>query len=196
VSIWRPEGSIRTIDAKFDGLSKDGRFWYSSEDRAGDWSQRYVGLADAPEGPRYPINPPGTHSSLLVTPGDWVWASLWTQSSDHGVWRFDYAIVDPTTGESKILAVKGHLIAVSPTRALAFAHWDYDHWSGELALYDLASGAKTILADAVYAAAVDPGFHLAPQPNTDQLAPGTRMAFLVRHRMASPYDGLWVTELP
>lgn len=196
LSIWQADGTIRTIDAKLDSFSfsDDGRFWFPSEEREAGWRQHYVGLADAPEGPRYPTNPPGTFSfQLEVLAGNWVLVDLWLDEEGS---RFDYAAVDPTTGQSQMLAVKGRLIAASPTRILAYANWDDGRKSGELALFDLASGAKTVLADGVYAAALDPGFHSAPQPNTDRLAPGTRVAFLVRHRFASAYDGLWVTELP
>jgi hypothetical protein len=63
-------------------------------------------------------------------------------------------------------------------------------------LIDLATGVQTLLAQDVYAAAVDPGIHAYVAPGTDALAPGTRIAFLVRNRMDSPYDGIWVAELP
>jgi hypothetical protein len=37
---------------------------------------------------------------------------------------------------------------------------------------------------------------VVPPPGTDPLAPGTRIAFLLRNRLESRDDGLWVAELP
>lgn len=191
--IWQPTG-LRVIEGLFVSFSDDGRFWFASEESSSGSLQWTVGAADSPEGPRYPTNPPDTSAFFKGSvAGNWVITTLWLDAAGT---RFDFTIVDPTTGQSQTLAVKGRLVATSPTRALAYANWDDGHKSGELALFDLASGAKTVLANGVYAAAVDPGFHSVPQPNTDRLAPGTRVAFLVRERFASPYDGLWVTELP
>jgi hypothetical protein len=63
-------------------------------------------------------------------------------------------------------------------------------------LVDLASGEQTMLAENVYAAAVDPGKTADVPMDADRLAPGTRVAFLTRSRLESPYDGLWVATLP
>ena len=66
----------------------------------------------------------------------------------------------------------------------------------EFCFVDLATGAQTLLAENVYTVAVDPGTHADVPPGMNALAAGTRIAFLVRNPFASPYDGLWVAELP
>ena len=88
------------------------------------------------------------------------------------------------------------MVALGHTRALAHVNWENGPGTGDLCLIDLATGAQTLLAENVYAAAVDTGIHADVPAGTDALAPGTRIAFLVRNRMDSPYDGVWVAELP
>ncbi|MDB4983292.1 MAG: hypothetical protein JWM82_4044, partial [Myxococcales bacterium] len=60
-----------------------------------------------------------------------------------------------------------------------------------LALLDFETGAITTLAENVDRFAIEP----APTGG-DPLAPGLRVAALVRARIASPYDGLWTMTLP
>jgi hypothetical protein len=48
-----------------------------------------------------------------------------------------------------------------------------------------------VLGENVYSAALEPG-----PLDADRLAPGKRVAFLVRNRLAGPYDGLWMATLP
>jgi hypothetical protein len=43
---------------------------------------------------------------------------------------------------------------------------------------------------------LDPGRFANASPDADRLASGTRVAYLVRDRLESPYDGLWVASLP
>ena len=104
--------------------------------------------------------------------------------------------MNPTAGTSRAVAGGGQVVAVGKTRALALLEWDGGRNSGTLTLIDLASGAQTLLAEDVYLAAVDPGHFVDVPPDADVLAPGTEIAFLSRGRFASPYDGLWVTQLP
>jgi hypothetical protein len=110
--------------------------------------------------------------------------------------RSDYYLIDPDTGISQSFAIHGQVISVGHTRALAIVNWDLARNAGDLRLIDLATQEQTLLAENVYTAAVDPGTHAEVPPGTDALAAGTRIAFLYRHRIDSPYDGLWVTELP
>jgi hypothetical protein len=53
-----------------------------------------------------------------------------------------------------------------------------------------------VLAEDVYAVAVDRGRSATVPPGKDVLLPGTRVAFLSRNRLESRDDGLWVAELP
>jgi hypothetical protein len=74
--------------------------------------------------------------------------------------------------------------------------WGLERSDGELTLVDMSSGARTFFAQDVYAVAVDRGKSARVPPGTDALAPGTRIAYLTRGRLESPYDGLWVAQLP
>jgi len=75
-------------------------------------------------------------------------------------------------------------------------NFDLARLVGDLTLIDFASGSRIFLAGDVYAVAVDRGASAMVPSGTAPLVAGTRIAFLTRNRLASPYDGLWVAELP
>ena len=110
--------------------------------------------------------------------------------------RSDIYLVDPDAMTSRTIASNGHVLSVGQTRALALLNFDLARLTGDLTLVDLASGDHTLIAEDVYAVAVDRGRLAIVPAGSDVLAPGTRVAFLTRNRLDSPYDGLWVTELP
>jgi hypothetical protein len=176
---------------RFSLFTPDGRYWFS---RNGSFDGRtYVGQADDPSSAVLPINPEGTWPNPYWDIGD---GRLLVGASAEDEARQELSLVDPAAGTSLVLAGGGQVVAVGRTRALALLEWDGARDTGTLTLIDLASGAKTSLADEVYAVAVDPGHSADAPPGFDALAPGTKIAFLTRGRMASSYDGLWVTELP
>jgi hypothetical protein len=88
------------------------------------------------------------------------------------------------------------VVALGQTRVLTILNWESTRQAGDLTLIDLDSAAQTMLAENVYAAAVDPGTTAKLPPDADRLSPGTRIGFLMRSRLESPYDGLWVATLP
>ena len=110
--------------------------------------------------------------------------------------RQDISIVDPVTRTSRAIASGGHLVALSQTRALAILNWESTRQAGDLTLIDLATAEQTVLAENVYEVAVDPGTTAYVPATTERLSPGTRFGFLMRSRLDSPYDGLWVATLP
>ena len=201
--IWKPEtgvtampvAPVRTAQAPSGTLSlftSDGNYWFSLRP-GGAQSALYIGSADDPSGPAYQVTPAGAqiYSHWELADGR-ILAGAWTTTD----YRKDYYLVDPSTGASQGFAVNGLLVALGHTRALAHVNWENGPATGDLCLIDLATGAQTLLAENVYAAAVDTGIHADVPAGTDALAPGTRIAFLVRNRMDSPYDGVWVAELP
>lgn len=105
--------------------------------------------------------------------------------------RSDISLADPVAGTERQIASTGHVVATGRQRCLTLLHWVASGGSGDLTIVDYATGAQTLVAQNVHAVAVD-----ASSDAGDALAPGTRVAFLVRNRIASPYDGLWVFELP
>jgi hypothetical protein len=201
--IWKPRtgvtampvAPVQTAQAPSGTLSfftSDGNYWFSLRP-GGAHSALYVGSADDPSGTAYQVTPAGAqeYSYWQLADGR-ILAGAWTTSD----YRKDYYLVDPRTGATQGLAVNGLMVALGHTRALAHVNWEAGPATGDLCLIDLATGAQTLLAQNVYATAVDPGVHADVPTGTDALAAGTRIAFLVRNRIDSPYDGVWVAELP
>ena len=208
--IWKPDTALSILPAfpsssylaptgPFSAFTRDGSRWFSYR-----WlpeqgqSAFFVGSADDPAGPAFQLRPPVVQLGAGTTlDSHWELAdgklltAAWTDLT-----RMDYYLVDPNTGASQTFAIHGQVVAVGNGRALAFVDWQIGYGTGDLDLIDLTTGARTLLAENAYAAAVDPGTHAEVSPGSDALASGTRIAFLVRNRMDSPYDGLWVAELP
>jgi hypothetical protein len=172
-------------------FTRDGLHWFS---RYPPFDGRvYIGQADDPASPMLQVNPDGTWTAPYWDIGDGrLLVGAWADQLS----RQELYLVALAAGTSQALAGGGHAVAVGRTRALALLEWDGARDAGTLTLIDLASGAKTPLADEVYEVAVDPRRSADVLPGTDPLAAGTKVAFLSRGRLASPYDGLWVTELP
>jgi hypothetical protein len=198
LGVWKPETGVTAMPVapvQNAQAPRDGNYWFSLRPgrEPGGRPALYVGSADDPAGPAYQVTPAGAqiYSHWELADGR-ILAGAWTTTDD----RKDYYLVDPSTGASQGFAVNGLLVALGHTRALAHVNWEAGLGTGDLSLIDLATGAQTLLGQDVYAAAVDPGTHADVPPGTDALAPGTRIAFLVRNRMDSPYDGIWVAELP
>ena len=170
-------------------FTRDGKYWFSRD----AMSTVNIGLADDPTAPLFPIHPNGTRVSAFWETHDghfWVGASTTDEN------RQDIYLIDPEARTSRTLATGGHLVVPGHTRALAILNWESSRLAGDLVLIDLASGEQTLLAENVYAAAVDPGQTADVSPDADRLASGTRVAFLTRSRLESPYDGLWLATLP
>jgi hypothetical protein len=199
--LWKPESGAQAMagipvamtawpDGENSIFTRDGRYWFS-------WGNArrtvHVGPADDPAAPTFPIHPDGTVVTALWEVGD---GRLLVGSSTTDPNRQDIAVVDPALRTSHTIASGGHAVALGRTRTLAIVNWESTRAAGDLALVELASGEQTILAENVYAAAVDPGYTADVPPEVDRLAPDTRVAFLTRSRLESPYDGLWVARLP
>ncbi len=138
-------------------------------------------------GPALPMNPKGTGvSGLWPLPDGRLLVEDWI-TDEH---RNDVYLVDPSASTMEPFTSTGAIVATGRDRCLALLHWLAAGASGDLTLIDYATGAQTVLAQDVYAVAVD-----APPETSDALAPGTRIVYLVRGRIASPDDGLWATEL-
>jgi len=182
-------------DGRQSMFTRDGRHWLSVDARTvGDaleiaW---LVGDADKPSLPRVQLNPWGEALAALWETSDG--RLLVGASPVHEDSRQDLYFVDPSTGSSRLIASGGHLVALGQTRALALLNWQLSSSTGDLTLVDLETGDKTVLAESVYDVALDPGSGTAAE--ADALASGRQLAFLIRNRLASPYDGLWVARLP
>ncbi len=184
-----PASVTELPDGRKSMFTRDGAYWFSLDEQR----TVRVGPADDPTAPTFPIHPAGTLLAALLETGD---GRLLVGASTTDLDRQDLAIVDPTTGAVLPIASGGHLVALGHGRVLAMLNWESSSLVGDLVLIDLASGAQTVLAENVLAAAVDPGQTADVPPGADRLASGTRVAFLARSRLESPYDGLWVTTLP
>jgi hypothetical protein len=176
-----------------EAFTSDGNHWYRAE---GGWGSAVnVGSADNPEAPLWPISPDGAYAVLPTLLAD---GRLLVESRviDDARLPKDIAVVDPDTGGRRPVCSGCKRVALGHTRALLLVDWALADDTGNLTLVDLATLARTRLAESVYAVAVDPGTSAAVPPESDALASGTQVAFLVRNRLASPYDGLWLARLP
>lgn len=202
---WDPAKSsfpaaITQVNLAPDGrqslFTRDGRHWLSSQERTigsdGITVAFFAGDADDPSLAPVQLNPWGEDLAALWEMDD---GRLLVGASALRVGlRQDLFLVEPDTGSSRLMASGGHVVAVGRTRVLALLNWQLSSSTGDLTLIDVETGAKTLLAENVYELAVDANASSAG--DVDALAPGTRIAFLVRNRLASPYDGLWVARLP
>jgi hypothetical protein len=185
---FSPEGHLSMF-------TRDGRHWLSSQARTvgSDGITVAFFASSVDDASRAPVQ---------LNPWGEELASLWEMANGRLLVgasalrvgeRQDIFSVDPDTGSSKLVASGGHLVALGQRRALALLNWQLSSSTGDLTLIDLDTGAKTLLAENVYDLAVDTA---SSEVASDTLAPNTRIAFLVRNRLASPYDGLWVARLP
>jgi hypothetical protein len=140
-----------------------------------------------------------TAAPCLLNPAGTVLAGVWAlldgrllveASLSYVSEQNDIYLVDPAARTARALATRGHVIATGHDRFLALLHW-LASGSGDLTLIDYATGAETLIAQNVFAFAID----MSPVVG-DALGPGTRVVYLVRNRIASPYDGLWAIDLP
>jgi hypothetical protein len=201
-TIWTPDGSV-TFDAmpitsclgdvryRSSVFNRAGSLWFSAT-WTSDISRMLVGWSDHPEEPPMPIAPDGTsvhrcwelegHRLLVEAgPGD---------SQDTDLYLFD-----PSNREIRPLAGGSQVVQAGKDRALVLLQWERWRSAGELAIIDYATGQRTHLSDDVAQAVVD-SRNADILSGPDPMAPGTNVAFISRNRLDSPYDGLWLTEVP
>jgi hypothetical protein len=185
LSRWTPGAETRTtaISQGYSYLSDDGRFWLHTVGAATE-----ARPVTDPDAPAYVINPPGTRTQMPRSLPD---GRLLVQVDVAQSYRYDLYVVDVLARTARPLASGGNVAAVGATRVLAFLRWSPNSDSGDLSLVDLETGNVSLLAENAYRYALEP-----PPPGGDPLAPGLRLAAVVRSRIASPYDGLWVSTLP
>src|SRR3954465_2606408 len=201
VIVWRPGIGFTEVPAArvaFPGLidasgpspfTSDGDRFFAYGPEGNDPSTQFVRIylasADDPRGPRLRLNGPGTALNEVRSLAEGqLLIRTWTTLPERG----DILVVDPRLGTIRPIATGGTVTAVGAGRALALLRIVERAGSGDLTLLDLATGAHTLLAENVTSVALDPG----PNP----VAPGAPIAFIVRNRLASPYDGLWLGTLP
>jgi hypothetical protein len=165
----------------------DGRHWFSS--KSGSVDGRYDIFAqrsDDPAGPGVRITPEGTNSYSYWQFPD---GRLLTEAFYTVYERSDLLVVDPASGDSRLLARNGRVVTIGAERVLALLR-PVDGVS-ELTSIVLDTGVSTLLAENVSSAAFGPSV-----VGGDPLPAGSRIAFTINHRFSSPYDGVWVTTLP
>jgi hypothetical protein len=169
-------------------FTPDGAFLFVSDRGASERQPVALLSADDVTAAPFSLTPAGTGMS-----GVWPLTAgrLLVENWITDVRRNDIYLVDPAARTSRALASTGNVVAIGRDRFLALLHWVADGGSGDLTLLDYATATPTLIAQNVSAVAVD----ASADPN-DGLAPGTRVAYLVHDRIASPYDGLWVIDLP
>jgi hypothetical protein len=199
LQIWKPDTQVTRLydmailDPTSAFFTSDGDYFFSS--RNSDRNGVYVGSAQDPKGPVHHITPsgidPGEMSRRPLAGNRVLIAGYLTAEQS----RREYFLAEPDAFAPKPFIFADYFVASGSSRALFLANQDPTFPVADLILIDFETRAQTLLAQSVYAATVDPG-PFADAPPADALAPGTRVAFLLRNRIASPYDGLWVAELP
>lgn len=191
-AVWSVPVLYRLISRQelfaFSSFTQDGRFWAEVGPDADLQQPMWLHWADDPTRPRVPLNPEGTGVS-----GAWPLADgrLLVEASVSENRRNYFHLIDPEAGTTRALPGLGNVVATGRDRFLALLNFVTVSSSGDLTLIDYASGTQTLIAENVYSVAVD----TSPDPG-DALAPGTRLVYLARNRIVSPYDGCWAVELP
>jgi hypothetical protein len=169
-------------------FTPDGQFRLVVEGFQSDRQPVDLQSADDATAPFFRLNQPGTGIGGIWPLGD---GRMIVEDWLTDIERNDIYVVDPVARTQRAIASTGNVVATGRDRCLALLHWVASGSSGDLTSVDYATGAATLIAENVHAVAVD-----ASGDPDDALAPGTRVAFLVRNRIPSPYDGLWVIDLP
>jgi hypothetical protein len=170
----------------FAGFTGDGAFWFSTASGPDvTWPVIQVGPADDPTAPRRLLTPPGTYdyNDWALADGRWMMA-VFAKDMD----RSDIIAVDLATGDSRLLAERGRMAAVGETRFLGMFH--FEGGAGDLTTVEIATGRQTILAPEFAVTAF-----VEPQ-GADLVAPGRRVVYEFAARSPSPYDGIWVANVP
>jgi hypothetical protein len=178
-----PDVSFRTSSL----FTTDGAHLFSVEPTDQQNARLFVGDADHPSGPRFPLNPPGTRFLRRDELSD---GRLVAQSFYRGPDRNDIYLVDPRDGATRLLARDGVTMALGRSRVAALSHRIDQR--GDLEVIDLDSGQATPLAREF----VTFGYVQARFGDPDQARPAAPVVFQFRARFASPHDGLWLATLP
>jgi hypothetical protein len=168
-------------------FTRDGAYWFSSRAPVTQQPIVQVGSADDPTGPRYDLVPAGSTvyqywqlaDGRILAP-----AFIFTLGDE----RSDLYVVDPATGDTRVLGEEGVVLVVGQTRLLANLHTVDGR--GDLTAIELATGRSTTLAEEYTTAA------FAEPQGADPVAPGTHVAFQFTAKFASPYDGIWLATVP
>lgn len=167
-------------------FTADGTYWYSTTARMDSGTSIYqVGAADDPTGPRYDLNPPATFND-----GDWYLPNGKFLSTNYvkDYDRADANLLDPRTGQTRLVGERGRVATVGQTRFMGIFH--LEELRGDLVTGGFEDASPTKLASEF-----TEGAFAEPQ-GTDLLAPGTRIVYQFQARAASPYDGIWVVNCP
>jgi hypothetical protein len=199
-SIWiiTPDAApVLVGTTRFEGVSSprmpinwaftaDGKYWFSTES-SGDvmYPVVQIGDADDPTGPRRDLAPTGMHVDRYWPLGD---GRLLTTVFTNDVDRADLMAFDPRTGDDRLLGEKGRVAEVGKTRVLGLLH--FQGGNADLTAIDVGTGEQTILAPEFAVTA------FAEPQGDDLVAPGTRAVYEFEARSPSPYDGIWVVNVP
>jgi hypothetical protein len=178
--------SLSNLQANGPGsmFTPDGVYWFSQADALSNQGL-LVGRADDPAGPRFQLTPPhALEDGYWPLPDGRLVVKAWTKTPElEGIY-----VVDPATGDTRVMGEEGVLLGVGRTRLLANQH--VLHGEGDLTVFDLGTGQGTTMAAEFGMAAV-----VQPQGD-DAVPPGAPMAFRFQARFPSPYDGIWLTTVP
>jgi len=202
IARWNPNVGARVVagnpyplrrkpSAVESSFTQDGRYWFSRAEKP--VAPLWLRSAEMPEDPGILIAPENSwvDSYWDVPDGRLLFAVTTTSFT-----RANALLIDPASRITRDFSLHGQILAAGRTRFLALIEWEESRECGVLALVDLDSGKQTRLAENVTSVAVDAWTATGAATTDDPLAPGVRVAFISRNRMASSYDGAWIVALP
>ena len=180
--------SVTVPGVYFTHFSDDGVSWFSQgAPFSAQDSSELVGLADDPAGPRFAAVPPGSSLENSWAVGDGRVLDESTVGMD-GFESSYVQFVDPRSGSTQLVGERGYLSAVGTTRALGVYHVSF--LRGDLTTTDFATGRSTVLAAEFAEWAV------AEPQGADPYPPGGRIVYQFVSHFDSPWNGLWMANVP
>lgn len=189
IYIKRPGQPVVTVPGLyFSGFTEDGDYWFS---RGASFnalnSSDLIGSADDLTGPRYPAVPNGSSMEYQWTVEGGRVLTMAEVGPD-SFREYFVNLIDPRTGDARLLGERGYVAAVGQTHVLGLYHYNFQR--GDLTDSDFASGQSTVLAPEFAVSAI------AEPQGADPYPSGARVVYQFQARFESPWDGLWLTTVP
>ena len=207
--VWRPQQPIVTIartaalnvaaeaSAPVGGVIEPGAASVSDSSPFVDHGAHWLSMGtdgmvhlnatddlSAPEGPAFPVT--GGSLFQVVGVGTDSYVAHLAVSPD----RSDLYWVAPARLMSRLLATRIGDVVYGADRVLASSKMASEVQAADLTLYDLVTGAPTLIAQNMT------GFALAPCDGCGPIDAGTSVVFAIQALYPNAYDGIWSGSLP
>jgi hypothetical protein len=167
-------------------FSPDGAYWFSlTTVLPSHQTLCQVGSVDDLTAPLIPLVPPTTNAGTAWALDDGrILTPAYATTND----RANMYVVDPATGDTRVIGEDGVLLGIGHSRLVVNQHHIQN--AGDLTVFDLGTGRGTVIAPEFAITA------LVEKRGDDAVAPGAPIVFQFLARFPSPYDGIWLAEVP